>query len=244
METPEPKKRKPNTGLRIFTPERLAKMIGRYESGASQKELARDFETTVATISKYVKKAGVHRPNKTPEDKRKEPGACKPSNKFPGPHIQQKVVSEGKKQTFRKDLAWAIQAAGLFLRTREAPFICPNDSAFFLYQQACDNPKDFMAKFAQIESRAENSKDSSKADKAAKLAISDIEEQLKALDDIGYNEISPRKEKPEEANFEPKDEPIKQPVESLPVSSVKAGPEVVEIPNEDLEIFRNLQVST
>ena len=93
------------------------------------------------------------------------------------------IQSEDIKQTFREDLAWAIQAAGLKLRTKESPTKCPNDSAFFLYQQAVENPKDFLTKFAQIEGRSGDSDEDKETSRVCKRAIFEIEEQLTAMDD-------------------------------------------------------------
>ena len=92
------------------------------------------------------------------------------------------IQSENVEQTFRENLTWAIDAAGLKLRTGKSPTKCPNDSAFFLYQQAVENPKDFLTKFAQIEGRSGDSDEDKETSRVCKRAIFEIEEQLAALD--------------------------------------------------------------
>ncbi|KKK85200.1 hypothetical protein LCGC14_2775680 [marine sediment metagenome] len=92
-----------------------------------------------------------------------------------------KITCTNTEQPFRENLAWAIQAAGLLLRTGEKPKECPNDSAFFLYSQACDDPKGFLGRFAQIEGKSVEDKEDNELQKATKRSVAEIEEQLQML---------------------------------------------------------------
>lgn len=69
------------------------------------------------------------------------------------PATMQPIRCENREQSHRENLAWAIQAAGERLRTGRDPATCPNDSAFYLYTQARDDPKDFLARFTSIEAK-------------------------------------------------------------------------------------------
>lgn len=72
---------------------------------------------------------------------------------FGRPSLGGQIVSEGREQTYRDSLRWAIDAAGRYLRTGDSPSICPCDAAFYIYRQAIESPKDFMAKLGQVESK-------------------------------------------------------------------------------------------
>ena len=69
------------------------------------------------------------------------------------PSSKENVFIEGKEQSYRENLSWAMEAAGKFLCTDQKPTECPNHSAYFLFKQAINEPKDFMAKVGQIESK-------------------------------------------------------------------------------------------
>ena len=77
---------------------------------------------------------------------------------------------ENREQSYRQNLTWALESAGEFLRTKTQPTVCPNNSAWFLYVQAMNEPKDFMAKYFQIEKNAE-SEESEKETKDSTLKI-------------------------------------------------------------------------
>jgi hypothetical protein len=81
---------------------------------------------------------------------------------------QQKVTPSGlnlptecadKEQSYRENLRWAINAAGEFLRSGKRPAICPNNSAWYLFVQATKDPKDFLGRVGQIESKGEDDSD-------------------------------------------------------------------------------------
>lgn len=88
-----------------------------------------------------------------------------------------KIICLNVEQPFRQNLLWAIKAAGLYNRTEKGPEECPNDTAFFLYKQACDNPKDFLGRFASVESKI-NDEDDSVLEKESKKTVAEIEEFL------------------------------------------------------------------
>lgn len=83
-------------------------------------------------------------------------------------------------QTLRDNAQWAIAAAGETSRTGQLPKECPNDQAYFMYLQAKENPKEFFARFAQIESK---SKESSTFKHHCQLSIEEISEMI---DEIRY----------------------------------------------------------
>ena len=60
------------------------------------------------------------------------------------------IECEGKELTHAQNLMWAMNAAGDYLRTKEPPEKCPNNSAYFLYRQAIDDSDKFMAKYQQM----------------------------------------------------------------------------------------------
>ena|GEM_PF-3765228 len=90
----------------------------------------------------------------------------------------EKVVCEQTEQTYRENLAWALQAAGKFNRTAEEPESCPNDSAFYLYRRAIEEPKEFMARVNQLELKA---KGESGDAKAVRHSIKEIDMMLEAF---------------------------------------------------------------
>lgn len=93
------------------------------------------------------------------------------------------IKSEGKEQSHRDNLNWAITAAGEFLRTGKDPATCPNDAAYYLYMQAKDQPKDFLSRFNQIESKSTESEEDRKSKKATRRSIEELESMLDTLDE-------------------------------------------------------------
>jgi len=65
------------------------------------------------------------------------------------------VFCEETEQTYLDDLRWAKTAAGRFMRTKVKPVRCPNDSAWYLYKQALNDPRDFLTRVGQIESKGD-----------------------------------------------------------------------------------------
>ncbi|KKL10096.1 hypothetical protein LCGC14_2559240 [marine sediment metagenome] len=92
------------------------------------------------------------------------------------------IENEKKDLSFRENLSWAIETAGRFLRTMETPISCPNDEAYFLYRQACEQPKEFLGKFTQVEARTDDGSEEARlAKKSGKRSIDEIEEMLATL---------------------------------------------------------------
>lgn len=91
------------------------------------------------------------------------------------------VRSEGKEQSYRENLAWAIGTAGEFLRTAVRPIKCPNDAAWFLYMQAINEPKDFMAKFSQVEAKLDTGESERAMRQSGRRSIQEIDSMLAEL---------------------------------------------------------------
>ena len=101
------------------------------------------------------------------------------------------VVCEGKKQSYRDSLRWAIDAAGAFLRTGEQPVVCPCDAAWYLYEQAKSEPRDFLGKVGQAEMKSSGETEAQKGARAsARRSITDLDNMLATLevDDEGRDE--------------------------------------------------------
>lgn len=92
------------------------------------------------------------------------------------------IISEGVAQSYRENLAWAMSAAGEYLRTGQHPTSCPNDAALYLYCQAIESPREFMQQVRQVEGRADDP-GASAGRRAAKRSIEEIEQMLEALDE-------------------------------------------------------------
>ncbi len=98
------------------------------------------------------------------------------------------IPSLSKKQSYRENLRWAIDAAGKSKRSREEPEECPNDAAYYLYKQAMDDPKDFLAKVGQIEAKSSAKEELDEDDrKQATKSIDEIDEMLAALEEDEEN---------------------------------------------------------
>ena len=93
------------------------------------------------------------------------------------------VFCEGKKQPYRQSLNWALDAAGNFLRTGKEPVTCPCDAAWYLYEQAKNEQKDFLAKINQVEMRGDSeSEDVRNAKKSGRRSIAEIDAMLRELE--------------------------------------------------------------
>lgn len=96
---------------------------------------------------------------------------------------QSPVEIEGREQSYRENLRWAIEAAGEYLRTGQPPLLCPNNSAFYLYRQAIEEPKDFLGRVGQIESKGDGELEEQRlARKAGNRTIAEIDEMLASLE--------------------------------------------------------------
>jgi len=96
------------------------------------------------------------------------------------------VMSEARVQSHRENLAWAIDMAGRYLRTGEKPDTTPNDAAYFMYRQAIDDPKEFFAKYTQIQAKPNEEEEADRlARTTGKRAISEIDQMLDVLEEHG-----------------------------------------------------------
>lgn len=102
---------------------------------------------------------------------------------FGKPLADAQVVSEGIEQSYRDSLRWAIDAAGMHLRTGDHPETCPCDAAFYLYRQAIESPKDFMAKVGQIEMKVDAESAAAKsARKSGNRSVQELDAMLQELE--------------------------------------------------------------
>jgi transcriptional regulator with XRE-family HTH domain len=180
-------------GYPKITPEQHEELLERYKAGAVQKELADAYGVTIQTIAKYLRRAKVLRPTSI-EVKEKRlaeisdiPATIVLTSDTPNctpPPPPPKISCLDIEQTFHENLSWAIQSAGLLLRTKRKPTECPNDTAFFLYQQACEDPKGFLGRFALIQGRLGDDKEDAELQKEGQRSVAEIEEQLQALNEV------------------------------------------------------------
>ena len=89
----------------------------------------------------------------------------------------------GEEKSYRENLNWAMDAAGEYLRIGIHPVLCPNNQAYYLYIQATENPKDFMQRLGQVESKGDSELDEQRSLRnGSKKSIREIEEMLETLD--------------------------------------------------------------
>jgi len=138
----------------------IDEMKRRYAAGETVSELTRAYGKCRATIQRWC----------GPVQRNVE----KPKQKV-------KVQSEGREQTYRENLRWALESAGEFARLGLIPETCPNDSAWFLYIQATTDPKDFMAKVSQSELKAEAPEDDHEMKRGSRRTIEEIHTLLESL---------------------------------------------------------------
>lgn len=94
------------------------------------------------------------------------------------------LVCLNKKQSYRDNLRWALNAAGEHQRSRVPPAECPNNSAWYLYTQAIQDPKDFLHKLGQVESKVlESERDLEDTKRQSKRSITELDEQLATLEE-------------------------------------------------------------
>ncbi len=110
-----------------------------------------------------------------------DPGYC--PVKTNGNVSKAEIACEDKEQTHRENLTWAIEAAGKFLRTGKAPSAAPNNAAYFLFQQACDEPKDFLSRFTQVDMKAgDTGEEAALMMRTSDRSIKEIDEMLDTLE--------------------------------------------------------------
>jgi hypothetical protein len=100
-----------------------------------------------------------------------------------GESDKSRVECKGLKQTYRDSLRWAIEAAGKWKGEKKRPTICPCWTAWYLYEQAIDDPKDFLGKVGQVESKGDvESEEKQNARLAGARSISEIDGYLAELE--------------------------------------------------------------
>ena len=93
------------------------------------------------------------------------------------------VECENIKQSYRENLNWAIQAAGATSRTGKQPESCPCDAAWYLYEQAIKDPKDFLGKVSQVEAKGDSeSEDRRRGRLASERSLAEIDGMLAELE--------------------------------------------------------------
>jgi len=93
-------------------------------------------------------------PEEKPKRKRGRPRKKAEPKSEAAPGARQPVRSLNEDLPYKDNLKWAIDAAGRHSRIGEWPETCPNDSAYYLFTRAVEDPKDFAAKFQQHETKA------------------------------------------------------------------------------------------
>jgi hypothetical protein len=108
-----------------------------------------------------------------------------------------KVICADQEQTFKESLRWAMDSAGLYLRTNVLPAICPCNTAWYLFLQAVESPRDFMSKVSQVESKGNNGEDTGIRKESTK-SIAELDEFLTGLintQDVEQNKVILNEEK-------------------------------------------------
>jgi len=103
--------------------------------------------------------------------------------KTPKPDKKERAVRcEGEELSYRENISWALTAAGVFLRKGEEPKSCPNDQAYFLYIQAKEQPKEFMQRLGQVESKVDPiEEEDRRTRKAGRRSVEEIERMLSRI---------------------------------------------------------------
>lgn len=94
-----------------------------------------------------------------------------------------KIECADEEGSYRDNLKWAIDAAGAYQRTGKPPKRCPNNTAFYLFLQACVDVKDFIAKYTQIEGKAVDT--TSDIKRFTKMSSETIREMLATFAEAG-----------------------------------------------------------
>lgn len=142
----------------VMTKLQRARMAKGFASGSSLAELSREYGVSEDTVRTH----------------------CYPKKPSTKEFAPDRVESEGKKQSYRENINWAMEAAGEYLRTKVRPKICPNDSAWFLYCCAIEEPKDFLAKVSAVEKSTEDPT-GAESKKSTKKSLAEIETFLENL---------------------------------------------------------------
>jgi hypothetical protein len=94
------------------------------------------------------------------------------------------IVCLNQEMSYRENLRWAAMAAGQHQRTGQEFYEVPNDTAFYLYQNALSDPKDFMTKLGTMEGREDMEALLEKSTrKMADRAMSEIDKWLSEIEE-------------------------------------------------------------
>jgi hypothetical protein len=113
------------------------------------------------------------------------------------------VTIEGHELTFRENLQWAMDAAGKHTRTKRYPSLCPNDTAWFLFEMACKEPDKFLMRVGQVEMKASDSDDGKVTSMASRRSIAELNSMLDELD------------------YKPEERSVAQPRQDNPIEDVR-----------------------
>jgi len=92
------------------------------------------------------------------------------------------VKNEQIEQDHKANLNWAIAAAGENQRTGNPPTSCPNDAAYFLYEQAISSPGTFLSRFTSMESKVDVGVSKDERTRDDQRSLDEINNMLSALD--------------------------------------------------------------
>jgi len=100
------------------------------------------------------------------------------------PKARKGIPYTGEKLTQLDSLRWAAQAAGHFLNTGVPPERAPNAECYLYYRMAQDEPKEFLSRIIQLFARYdESSAEEKRMKKRSKMAIDEIMENLRVLEE-------------------------------------------------------------
>jgi len=159
-------------GQRKLTLTEQTQIAKLYQSGVQTKVLAREFNVCHMTIHQVLKDFQIPR--------RHQVLRAKP-NKTALSSMNPKIIPISKiEQSHLENLEWAMDAAGHFLRCNEEPKCAPNNAAYYLYQMALKEPKDFFNRFNQTFKGGED-EEQKDTKRASKRSIEEITMMLEAL---------------------------------------------------------------
>ncbi len=95
------------------------------------------------------------------------------------------IPCEDRELSYRDNIRWAVEAAGHWLRTGKDPEITPNDTAWFLFCMAREEPKDVMSKINQVEARDPgDDEDDRQTRREGKRMIAQLDEMIGEMSTI------------------------------------------------------------
>lgn len=137
-------------------------------------------------IQKHDKDVGSH------------PGILWRGDPLPAPEVECQDIE----MSYRECLRWAAAKAGENRRTKEPLTSVPNDTCYYLFQWATEEPKDFMAKLNQVESKEDAEAMLEKGvRKITKRSVDELKEMLK-VNGGGKKKGKPKRSKEEELYYE------------------------------------------